>query len=436
MNYQPQEGSHLECELVEVRGTLARLAALLTEAAPLWTPRSFEWRELPWQAQFPHLAELLWRLDDDTLEALDADQEKLLESLWPSLIQDLEFQNLESQGIAVTSSPVWDKALFGWHLTPYPETKGELLPRQQEVHLAAGIKGRKWQQISRFASLVAMEPCELPLLEWCAGKGHLGRLLTAATGREVLSLEWQAQLCVAGEEEAKRRGLKQHFVCADAFAASEDVLQSHQHGVALHACGELHLNLMRRAARAGTQRLSISPCCYHLIPSGDLEPISQSAKALNFRLDRHGLQLPLNHSVIANAKARADRMQEVSWRLGFDSLQRQLRGMDEYLPLPSVRQSQLSGSFEAFCRWGAEVKGLTLSDELPLEPFRLEGQQRRRLTARIDVAAHLFRPVIEHFLLLDRVAFLLESGYRVSLGAFCEQQVTPRNALIQAVRRG
>ncbi|WP_306295557.1 hypothetical protein [Shewanella algae] len=48
------------------------------------------------------------------------------------------------------------------------------------------------------------------------------------------------------------------------------------------------------------------------------------------------------------------------------------------------------------------------------------------------MAAHLFRPIIERYLLLDRVCFLLEAGYRVQLGAFCEQATTPRNALIHA----
>jgi hypothetical protein len=40
--------------------------------------------------------------------------------------------------------------------------------------------------------------------------------------------------------------------------------------------------------------------------------------------------------------------------------------------------------------------------------------------------------LIELWLVLDRVLYLEQFGYRVTLSEFCEKQITPRNILIQA----
>ncbi|NDO75491.1 methyltransferase [Shewanella sp. SE1] len=416
----------VDCSLPEVKAELQQLSQLLLSSRELWSVRSFEHHKLPWQQRFAKLAAALWAIDDDALETVDASQSLLLATLWPALAAGLSEQELA----------LWDKRHFAWQLFDYPAPEKDngqpKLCAATEARLSAGIKGRKWQQISRFANTIATHNNPFPLLEWCAGKGHLGRLLSALSGKAVLSLEWQASLCEAGELAAKKRNLPQQFVCADAFAAEPCYLKPKQHAIALHACGELHLTLLRRAVASGTAVVSVSPCCYHLLPSGDITPLSLGAQEQALRLDKAALQLPLNHSVIANQKARADRIKEVSWRLGFDSLQREVRTRDTYLPLPAVRQSQLSGSFKEFCLWAAAQKGVLLPEAVDFAAYQHLGEQRRRLTARIDLAAHLFRPVIERYLLLDRVCFLLEAGYRVQLGAFCEQATTPRNALIHA----
>jgi hypothetical protein len=69
-----------------------------------------------------------------------------------------------------------------------------------------------------------------------------------------------------------------------------------------------------------------------------------------------------------------------------------------------------------------------------LSHYLHRGIERQRLTKRIDLVAHLFRRALEHWLLLDRVCFLQEQGYQVALTEFCANSVTPRNAMIQAIK--
>ncbi|MCU8054921.1 SAM-dependent methyltransferase [Shewanella sp. SM34] len=428
----------------------SKLNQLLEKSAALWQVRAFEVNALPWAQDFPQLAEAVWALADDELDGLDAEQSLLVKALSPALSHDLRALG-QDWDLSLLTTAIADIGITDTTKVDKAQDRG--LSFDDEAHFSAHIKGRKWQQITAFVQ--HLPQLNLPVLEWCAGKGHLGRLIAKARGAEVVSLEWQAPLCEAGQAFADKWQLSQTFICADAFAIGAEhraiatvetpvehpsaanplttnPLTAQQQAVALHACGDLHVRLLTLAAEAGTQALAISPCCYHLIHASHYQPLSTLAQQSSLKLSRHDLQLPLQQSVIANPKQQALRHQEIAWRLGFDALQRQCRQIDEYLPLPSLKQSQLSGSFTDFCLWAAETKAVNLAKNRDFEAWLEIGRQRQQLTRRIDLVAHLFRTVLEQWLILDRACFLQEQGYGVCVGEFCANSVTPRNSLILA----
>ena len=400
---------------------LSQLDTLLVQSCELWQVKAFDCDALPWQERFPHLAECVWSLDDCELDNIDKVQADLLAYLLPSLKADLADLGLE-----------WRLELLDIKAPSTQTHQSEVIGQQDAGHFSAGIKGRKWAQINAFTQQIDNGQSEV--LEWCAGKGHLGRLIAKAYDRQVVSLEWQQGLCEAGEVFAKQWQLPQRFICADAFDAQQSELKVEQQAVALHACGDLHVRLLRLAAKAGTRDIAISPCCYHLIQAQEYQAMSRLGIKSELRLTRHDLQLPLQQSTIANEKQLSLRHKEIAWRLGFDCLQRDVREVSQYLPIPSIKQSQLSGEFATFCVWAAEQKAVTLPKVVDFEHFLHLGIERQKLTRRVDLVAHLFRAVFEHWLLLDRVCFLEEQGYQVSLEAFCDNAITPRNSLIKAKR--
>nr|WP_298774082.1 methyltransferase [uncultured Shewanella sp.] len=407
----------------------ASIDALLYQSRDLWQVMAFHSDALPWQNRFPALAKRVWKLEDIQLDTLDKSPKDLLSALLPALQEDCRQFDLS-----------WDLSLLSQLLIPLePSIKSDsvLLSSRDEAHFSAHIKGRKWQQITAFSQAVfnALSSCQLPVLEWCAGKGHLGRLMAKAKGVSVLSLEWQDSLCQAGITFAQKWALPQTFICADAFAEGRDYVKEKQLAVALHACGDLHINLLQSATERHTQAIALSPCCYHLIKEKVYQPLSQQAQMSHLQLSRHDLQLPLQHSVIASEKHNDYRLKEIAWRLGFDTLQKQIRGRHDYLPVPSMKQSQLNGTFSEFCWWAATQKGLVLPDNVNFDALLDQGYERQRLTRRIDLVAHLFRGLLERWLLLDRVCFLQEADYQVHLSRFCDVSITPRNALIMASRR-
>lgn len=434
--------------VIDYHSTFNAVDTLLDALKPLWQLVAFECDHLPWQQTFPQLAQKVWQLDDGEIDSLDMDQQLLVETLLPSLMSDIK-QSLLPQADELISQLSW-LVITSATQSVHSENTVDFSSQEQQnnqpenddlVHFSAHIKGRKWQQITAFSHQVdpKYQPLlpRLPILEWCAGKGHLGRLVAKQQQVEVTSLEWQASLCAQGQMFAKQWQIPQRFICADAFApidSNKPLLLIDQHAIALHACGDLHIRLLKLATLAGTRAISISPCCYHLIEHEDYQPLSALAKGSALKLSKHDLQLPLQQSVIANSKKQQLRNQEVSWRLGFDSLQRDIRGVEAYLPVPTIKKSQLSGSFSDFCQWAANQKHLSLSSEINLSHYLHRGIARQRLTKRIDLVAHLFRRALERWLLLDRVCFLHEQGYQVTLAEFCANSVTPRNALIQAIK--
>ncbi len=206
--------------------------------------------------------------------------------------------------------------------------------------------------------------------------------------------------------------------------------------MALHACGDLHTHLLTRVAEGRAQGVTLSPCCYHLIRGEHYAPLSRAARASALRLGKSDLKLPLQETVTGGARIARLREREVVWRLAFDCLQRQVRGVDEYLPVPNLQKSLLTGGFEDFCHWAAERKGMGLPAGLDYAALLAQGERRFGDVARMELVRHLFRRPLEIWLLLDRALFLEEQGYRVEVGTFCPKPMTPRNLLIRAVRAG
>ncbi len=391
----------------------ARLTELLAHWQPLWAPEPFRYRRAPWGAAFPDLEAWLLGLNEAERERLEA------EPFAPSRLGDW-LPVAELAGLC--------------EVAPLPEAAGARpLPEAWATH----VGGRKWAQISAFAARLAPAPA---YLEWCAGKGHLGRALARRDQARVIGLEWQAPLCQAGQALAEAQGADLELHTQDVMADSAaDWLTPGRQLVALHACGDLHGRLIQRAAERRLP-LTLAPCCYQRTAEASYRPLSrQGEQAMaehGLALTREQLALAVQETVTAPRQVRLSRARANAWRLGFDELQREVRGEDRYLPVPSLAYGRLPDDFAGFCRWAAAEKGLplpsTLDSTLDWARFEAAGAARQARVERLELVRHLFRRPLELWLVLDRLLCLEEAGLAVRLGTFCERSLTPRNLLIQA----
>ncbi len=392
-----------------LQNRFAQLDTALETRRSLWQWHPFAELKPSWTADHPGLCRWLTTLDDAAVTCLMADGDALAASLVPFVP--------EAPGLLAAGR--WPR--LARHRPPVDPGVG------------VGVGARKWAQIDAFAAALPLEAGH-QVVDWCAGKGHLSRRL-ARQGHRVTGLELRPEHCAAGRDQARREGLAVALVPQDVMAPTVvQYLQRDRAVVALHACGELHMQLLRLVADRQLAAVALAPCCYGTIAGDVYRPLSSQGRASALRLTRFNLRVPLQETVTAEPRVVRRRGTELVWRLGFDLLQRSLRGQDQYLTVPACPTGLFQGRFEDFCRFVATKRGLSLPAAVDYPRFEALGLARRRQLERFELVRQLFRRPLESWLILDRALFLRSHGFDVEVGVFCPRPLTPRNLLIYGVR--
>jgi hypothetical protein len=376
----------------------------------LWRPRPFTHLRLPWEDEYPELAR--WLKERSLAEAESAHNHP------ERLAAPFPFSSLAAEAVQLSQVPM---------LPPC-----DLAP--VEPRMAVDVPGRKWDQIQAFASCLSFKRRPVHWLDWCAGKGHLGRRLVSQ-GQAVTCLERDPALIESGNKLSAKLDIEAMHVQQDVMADdTQHRLHAYHTPVALHACGDLHIQLMRLASRAGCSQLAVAPCCYNRINDEYYQPVSRQGQASTLKLCREDLGLPLSETVTAGARVRRARDQSMARRLTFDLLQRRLLDSDDYMPTPSLPGSWLDKPLADYCRDLAALKGLPGVGTQDWAALESAGWQRLAQVRNLELVRNLFRRPLELWLVLDRALFLQEQRYQVRIGTFCKSHVTPRNLLVLAER--
>ena len=393
---------------------LARFTALdtfLTAHQALWKPRPFTHLQLPWEASYPELAS--W--------------------LRGRSLQDAENAHNHPANLADAPEPFASLAALSAELSAVGELPRHALEAASQ-RLNVDVPGRKWQQIEAFGSRLSFASQPTHWLDWCSGKGHLGRRLLS-TGQQLTCVEYDPALVASGQALSQRHQLNARHVEQDVLAADASAVLNARHTpVALHACGDLHVRLMQLASAAGCRQMAIAPCCYNRINRTEYQALSLAGSGSLLRLSLEDLALPMSETVTAGARVRRQRDISMARRLAFDLLQRQLSGIDQYLPTPSLPSAWLEKPFADYCRDLAALKELSTIDLQDWPALEAAGWQRLAEVRNLELLRGLFRRPLELWLNLDRALFLAEQGYVVRLGTFCDAPLTPRNLLLLAER--
>ncbi|SFB00331.1 methyltransferase [Pseudomonas sp. NFPP24] len=390
----------------DVEARFQALDAFLIEHQGLWKPRPFTHRHLPWETQHPELARWLRQRSLDDAETCHNHPHDL-----PA---PAPFAQLAAHARALSAV---DK------LPTHP-----LAPARHRLNV--DVPGRKWEQIEAFGSALQFAQAPTHWLDWCSGKGHLGRRLLQAD-QALTCLEYDPALIAAGQALSDHHGLPATHRLQDVMA---DVAIHAEHTpVALHACGDLHVRLLQLASAVGCKQLALAPCCYNRITADTYQPLSNAGRASTLQLSIDDLGLPLSETVTAGKRVRLQRDTSMARRLGFDQLQRELRGLDEYLPTPSLPARWLDKPFADYCRELANLKGLSTGEQY-WAALEAHGWRRLAEVRNLELVRGLFRRPLEVWLVLDRALFLGENGYKVDVGTFCDPALTPRNLMVLAER--
>lgn len=390
----------------ELERRFQALDALLVRHQALWRPRPFVELNLAWEAEHPELA--VW------LRARSLEQAESAHNHPELLPAPGVFSVLAGETAALAQVG----ALPALTLADAP-------PR-----LNVDVPGRKWQQIEAFGSHLGFHQPVAHWLDWCSGKGHLGRRLLQP-GQQLTCFEHDPALVAAGQKLSEHHRLQAIHCQQDVMAVPLPLAYFHT-PVALHACGDLHVRLLERATAAGCARLAVAPCCYNRTGTSPYAGLSDAGRKSTLVLGLDDLGLPLSETVTAGARVRLQRDRSMARRLGFDLWQRQARGVDEYLPTPSLPVAWLDKPFADYCTELASLRGLERLPAGDWAHFEQAGWQRLAEVRNLELVRNLFRRPLELWLVLDRALYLQERGYEVRVGTFCPASLTPRNLMIVA----
>lgn len=395
----------------EIAARLGALSRWLLTHEPLWRAAPFYGLPVAWEADHPELSRWLRARSADEVDALEQDPRCMdAPACFTALQRDS--QALDAVGpLAPAAAPLrlWDEA---W-----------------------GVPGRKASQIAAFAGVVgATAPAPTRVVDWCAGKAHLGRTLAGRAGAPVLAIERDAALVASGEAMAGSEAVR--FVRADVLRDRLDgVLDRADLLVGLHACGALTDTALRRGAEAGVATMALVPCCFHRVSPTEtaagppFTALSRAGRASGLRLDVPTLRLPAKVEAAASRGERMQRRRSTAWRLAVDLLLREATGEDRYFPVRQQPDAAMRGPFEAYARAAAEAAGYTLPG---FDPAAAEaaGWERCRVVRALGLVAQPFRRPLALWWVADRALALAEAGRSATIGALCGPELTPRNLVL------
>jgi hypothetical protein len=394
---------------------LAALGAALTTWRPLWSTRPWRTLRVPWEDDHPELAAWLRALPAERVFALEhrAGPADALPGAYGALVREL----------APLSA-----------VAPLPTA-----PHAPDVEAAlVRMRDRKAAQVRALVAVAApaLAPADR-VVEWCAGRGHLGRTLARALDRPGLLLERDPSLCAPPADLPEDPRV--HHVTVDVVASGRDHLRDTDGVVALHACGSLTDRLLDDAADAGVRALVAAPCCYHrLLPAvagGDVwRPRSDLGQASGLALEHDDLRVLTREATCAGARRTRLRGRELIARAAWDLWRREVTGVDAHHALPPMIRSTFDAPLRELLPRLAAERGLR--DPWPAFDA-LEAQARRRVleVRALDLPRLAARRALELWVNLDRLRLMAERGHRARLGTFCDPQATPRNLALLCTAR-
>ena len=384
---------------------LKQLDQLLVENRVLWQEHPFKTECPEWCYGHPELTQALLGLDESSLNHYAADSDALI-----TFISDYIPQ------LAVIPS-----------LTDLPNT----IQKQEcaaGLHLNTGIPGRKWMQIRALCQSLENPHCGV--IEWCGGKGYLGRLLCEKWMQPVTTLEYNQDLVDAGLLLAGKFKVDQQFKHVDVLHDATDRYLRNHHAIALHACGDLHRELVHQIIKNKVPSFSIVPCCYHLGRDAHYNPFNGDLK---LNISREALRLAVSETVTAHHNEIQKRDQDMAWKLAFQQLRIEISGDTDYQSFKPVPKAWLKEGFQAYCQKLCERESVRLPEYVDWNNWERKGDKRQHDVMRLQLLRQCFKRALELWLIMDMVVYLQAHGYNMKAHIFCPRSLTPRNIILEGI---
>ena len=372
---------------------------LLREFRSFWSIHPFAQDVFLWEEEYPLISDFLRSWTEDEVEQYE--QVPHLHPRSPSFLIDL------------------GKRCQDYIELPELYDSSFLLPKKQSKF----IKEKKWKQLVPFLSTIPFN--KEGYIDWCCGKGHLGRLLYDLHQCPVLGIEKENALVQWGLSHSNH-----DLYCCDVLT---DPLPDRKGTmVALHSCGELLTSSIQEIFRLGLTQCVLVPCCYHKIRSQTHKPISRLGLLENLQLSKNELRIPSTFEHHPSQKAKERRRRDMLFRVVIDLILRDLEQQESYSSFPPVPDGWKDLSLSEYVEHVFVREGFSLPRGVDLSAYEQRGKNKLRMIRGLSSLRSMFIRPLEVWINADRALCLQEHGYDVELGLCMPFVVSPRNICIRA----
>lgn len=323
-------------------------------------------------------------------------------------------------------------------LPPMPETRNTwlyIIPKKQyEIKAIAPLVNAYYQEkkIER-------------IIDIGGGIGLLAQTLNNQYGHKITSLDLDPVMQNTGAKRhagnAKDPLNKVSYVNVKIDSKSPEfrtLLAPNSMTLGLHTCGNLANDQIRGSAECRLPLIINFGCCYHKLEHvQNSENISQLAQSLpdKFEMGQFALTLSSRAHRKMDEKDYHLKQKVKFYRYAIHILLHDEYGRGELTALGNSSPKLYDESFGTYALEQLKRIGLAPKhSKEELDDFFNHPSRQKLITDMIaaGLVRNAFGRLLEMYILLDRVCYLEEQGYKVSLMAFFDESLSPRNLGIVA----
>ncbi len=333
---------------------------------------------------------------------------------------------------------------------PYSDFKIE---EPLEAWAFKGVKEKKRHEIQRIIPTVKMFKSIIPfnhVIDIGGGVGHLARTLAHYHGIETYTFDMEKQFQEQGKQRAKKFRLLPiakplHFVnirFGDAKKESveekklQEIVHANAFVVGLHTCGNLANKVIQTSMEFKTRGLLSFGCCYHKLDPVHEFKISKYYKEHALDLNVYSLTLGTRaHCATTRSDYETKKLVKY-FRYILHFWLNEKHHIKDLFDVGENNVRDYHGKFSAYAIPKLQKLNLAipLSKELD-EYFDYHANSKNMYHLYLaNLIRWQFGKVLEHYILFDRVMYLLENGYKVRMETFFEEELSPRNIGIMAYK--
>ena len=295
--------------------------------------------------------------------------------------------------------------------------------------LSKKLNKKKKHEISVVKSLVNKYTNIDQVLDIGGGLGNLSSALTYQSQINCLCLDANNSLTRKGEA----RDLKRVRFINENFDNQTKVNINGDKSIiiGLHGCGKLTSDIIQYYSREKIKGLLSFGCCYHKIVQDPY--ISQKAKTKSLNLTTNAFHLASRCGKIVTSKDLEKRFLFKRFRYSLHYYLNDNFDYDFY-SIGNAKSQDYLNSFSDYAKKYHKGNELKEVSHITLNDFFESETTRKKVNENIlaDMIRLFLGRLIELYIVLDRVIFLEENGYKVKLSQVFDREFSPRNLLIES----